>query len=181
MQLGSDHFLDGKQFDGDLHFVHVKEGEPKEDGSDKFSVLGMFLEATDDPIEGSIWENLSPVPLGFKEKINITLKHSDFLPSDLSYYHYAGSLTTPLCDEAVQWFQLKTPIKVPESYLDMLRSAQVDEEGTEVLQENFRVIQELNGRTVYFYDANGGEATKATSFFAVALALFAAFFVAGGV
>ena len=34
------------------------------------------------------------------------------LPSDMSYYHYFGSLTTPPCSEVVNWVVMKKPLRV---------------------------------------------------------------------
>jgi len=34
------------------------------------------------------------------------------LPSDLGYYTFPGSLTTPPCSENVTWFVLKQPVTV---------------------------------------------------------------------
>lgn len=36
----------------------------------------------------------------------------DVLPSDWSFYSYRGSLTSPGCNEIVEWIALKCPIKV---------------------------------------------------------------------
>jgi carbonic anhydrase len=36
------------------------------------------------------------------------------LPAKHDYFHYEGSLTTPPCDESVEWSLLRTPLEVAE-------------------------------------------------------------------
>jgi len=42
----------------------------------------------------------------------VMLDLAKFLPRDLSYYTYMGSLTTPPCTEGVTWFVLKSPVDI---------------------------------------------------------------------
>lgn len=68
-------------------------------------------------------------------KVNV----AEFLPGDLSYYHYQGSLTTPPCTEGVQWYVLKTPVEAS--------AAQITE-FAEMFPNNFRPVQPLFDRNI---------------------------------
>ena len=81
-------------------------------------------------------------------------RFDSFLPKNLDYYYYEGSLTTPPCSETVQWFVLKERITVPGAYLEQLREVEEDKEG-DLLEFNFRMPQALAGRVVL--EHNEGE------------------------
>ena len=153
LQNGSEHCLDGQSFKGELHFV-TKEATRSPTDGDSFAVLGVWL--VDDPdldIDGSVWmELLSSLPKKNSETNSANgVKLSDFLPGDMSYYYYEGSLTTPPCDEVVQWFMLRNPIRVPSVFLSSLRKL-VDGVNGEPLRINSRVLQPLNKRVVMTQD-----------------------------
>jgi carbonic anhydrase len=64
---------------------------------------------------------------------------SDVLTSTSSYFTYAGSLTTPPCSENVTWVVLARPAEVSSSQFQAFRR---------ILGNDFRPLQELNGRVV---------------------------------
>ena len=145
---GSEHTVDGDQFSAEIHFVHLKESaSPSDTAGDTFSVVAVFCKAADIPISG-VWSELSPVPTDFEEENTVEdLIYDDLLPSNRDYYHYEGSLTTPLCNETVQWFVLKNTINIPQDFLVDLRKVERDDNGT-LLTNNFRDTQPLNDREV---------------------------------
>ena len=61
----------------------------------------------------------------------------------LSVYHYSGSLTTPPCSEVVSWFVLKEKIQLSADQLSQFEA---------ILDNNFRNVQNLNGRKIYSKD-----------------------------
>ena len=77
-----------------------------------------------------------------------------FLPSNLSYYYYEGSLTTPPCSQVVQWFLLRNPVSIPSDFLSDLRN-EVKGEDNESLIMNFRMKQNLNSRMVMIQAESG--------------------------
>ena len=146
---GSEHRIQGSQYDAEIHFVHRKQGAAK--GStdiDTLAVVAVFGVADESaPITG-IWDQLT-IPTAYDSSNPVSgIRYSDLLPSNQDYYYYEGSLTTPPCSEIVQWFVLKQPIKIPASYIATLRTVEEDEEGT-LLTHNVRDEQPLNGRTVF--------------------------------
>ncbi|MCB0705347.1 MAG: carbonic anhydrase family protein [Saprospiraceae bacterium] len=58
-----------------------------------------------------------------------------------SYYTYTGSLTTPPCSEIVTWIVMENKVE-----------ATVEEIGafSTIQNGNFRLVQDLNGRTINY-------------------------------
>lgn len=67
-------------------------------------------------------------------------------------YTYKGSLTTPGCNEQVNWFVLQKPAVTSHQNLDAFRRILEDGSG-EQLNENHRPLQRLNGRVVKCFRA----------------------------
>jgi carbonic anhydrase len=64
-----------------------------------------------------------------------------------SLFNYPGSLTTPGCDEIVDWWVVEKPAKISAKDLTRLRENQ-GENGTNDGSENARPVQPLNDRSV---------------------------------
>ena len=77
-------------------------------------------------------------------------------PTKLSkYFRYSGSLTTPGCDEVVEWFVIDGPVlTLSEDQLIEFQTLE-DSKGYPILM-NSRPIQEINDRLIRrsFYNAN---------------------------
>ena len=148
-QEGSEHTINGNSYPLELHFVHEKVGTPNSTIGDTNAVIGVFAEADDSMAISGVWAQLN---ISAVQSYPSSVAVSDFiyrslLPSSLDYYHYPGSLTTPGCDEVVQWFVLKETISVPSAYLAYLRQIESANNGT-ILNLNFRALQPLGQRTV---------------------------------
>ena len=157
-RLGSEHRIDGDVFSGELHFV-TKKSTGSETAGDSFAVLGILLvEDSSVSSSGTIWMQLLnkiPHEVGEVETIHEVV-FSDFLPNDKSYYYYEGSLTTPPCSQYVQWFVLKNPMRVPQDFMNVLRTMVYDET-EEPLVMNYRDTQSLNNRDVLMHDDTDGD------------------------
>ena len=152
---GSEHTIDGQSYGGELHFV-TKKNTGDATAGDAFAVLGVLLVSDAAiPATGSWKELLDNVPAQ-NERINTVsmVRPTDLLPTSLSYYYYEGSLTTPPCSEVVQWFVLRSPLHVPATFLDALRTTVIGMEG-QPLNTNYRQPQPLNGRQVMLRDNSG--------------------------
>ena len=146
---GSEHWVDGKQYDMEIHFVFKKVNNTNPNAGDAISVIGIFGEVSNTVEATGVWEQVAPIKVQqceSVEKIN-GVSYSDFLPPSRDYFHYEGSLTTPGYDEVVQWFVLREPIPVPALYLDQLRNIQ-DAQGKKITC-NCREPQNLNGRCIF--------------------------------
>ena len=95
-------------------------------------------------------------------KSQIAMENSDFKISDLvsgvapvggapttTYSTYDGSLTTPGCNEVVEWINFLTPLKISRAQLQQLRM--LDDDKMKDIVDNFRPPQPLNGRPVRFW------------------------------
>ena len=68
------------------------------------------------------------------------------LPSDRSYFTYAGSLTTPPCSEGVRWIVLREPVALSEAQIAVF-AGHHGPTNRPVQEQNGRTIRVLNGRT----------------------------------
>ena len=65
---------------------------------------------------------------------------------------YDGSLTTPPCSPAVTWLVCDRTVSVEASFLQQLRTGlDANAAGTETVEDNWRELQELDGRAVVSY------------------------------
>jgi len=146
--VGSEHQVDGSTYGGELHFVTRKTTGSNTAG-DAFAVLGVLLRSDSSLPQSGVWNTLAeniPSAKGDYEPLS-GIQPTDMIPTNLSYYYYQGSLTTPACSEVVQWFLLRNAVNVPADFLQAMRTEVLDADGA-VLQENWRDPQPLNGRRV---------------------------------
>eukprot|EP00118_Oscarella_pearsei_P007913 m.39771 g.39771 ORF g.39771 m.39771 type:complete len:394 (+) comp32811_c0_seq1:114-1295(+) len=162
-KAGSEHTLNGKEYAGELHMVHWnsdKYGNADNATSSPkgLAVVGVMVQVGDALPE---FEKLSNQVEGVKYKgfstsmANINV--SAFLPASLDYYTYGGSLTTPPCYETVTWILLKEPISVSNDQLDAFRTilrTKNSSDDVELMQNNYRPPQSLNGRSVYLVSSS---------------------------
>jgi len=161
---GSEHKINGNGYPLEVHFVHksihdatLQAAVSHQNG---LAVLGFVFQ---------IVPESTPVP-GMDALINQTQLHvmnngnkydgtnmngndvnvASFLPVVMDeYFHYKGSLTTGECQEAVNWIVFSNPLAVHERHLRVLRDMQGNN-GHKILN-NFRGIQPLNGRPLYYH------------------------------
>jgi carbonic anhydrase len=146
---GSENTVDGRAYSGELHFVHTRLSSSNPISGNAFAVIAVFLQS-DSSIEfEEHWGKLNSNPSYEAMDVIESIVPSGLLPSSLDYYHYEGSLTTPYCNESVQWFVLKEVVSVPAGFFTTLRSIEDSHNGT--LTYNYRDVQPLNGRAVYQY------------------------------
>ena len=146
---GTEHLVNGNAEEFEIHFVCEKIGGEDPTAGDALAVIAVRGKVSRRPIRGvykildasKITEVDSSIPIS-------KIVMADLLPKNLDYYFYKGSLTTPDCDEIVQWFVLKQTIHVPAAYLAQLRNIEMNEAGNPLIF-NFRAPQDLNRRTVF--------------------------------
>jgi|SRR5271166_664296 len=65
----------------------------------------------ENPVIKTMWEH---IPKGGKERVvpGVKINAADLLPADHGFYRFPGSLTTPICNEGVQWYLMKNPIEM---------------------------------------------------------------------
>jgi len=100
----SEERVNGKVYDMSLHLVHADE-------QGNLAVVTVLLErGTDNPLVHELWSDLPKKKEHEEQLDNVQINAKALLPSDLSYYTFPGSLTTPPCAENVTWFVLESPV-----------------------------------------------------------------------
>jgi carbonic anhydrase len=127
----SEEHVNGHGYEMVAHLVHA-------DAEGHLAVVAvLFNTGQANAVIGQVWKN---IPAGKNKAVEIsgtTLNAKDLLPSDLGYFTYSGSLTTPPCSEDVTWFVLKTPKTLSPDQLAAF---------ARLYPDNARPIQPTNGR-----------------------------------
>lgn len=132
IHVHAEHQVDGQLFSAEMHLVHSRE-----DGA--LGVVGQIYRLGEpDPVVQALIDAY-PEP-GQSRHTGFTLNAADFVPADLGYFSYEGSLTTPPCSEGVSWYVLRE--------IKTISQQQVN--GIAALHNGFnhRPIQGRNGRAV---------------------------------
>ena len=132
VHVHAEHQIDGQLFPAEMHLVHQRE-----DGA--LGVVGQIyrLGGPDPVIQALI--DAYPEP-GRSRHAGFTLNAAAFVPSDLGYFAYDGSLTTPPCSEGVSWYVLREIRTVSQEQVNRIAALHNG--------FNHRPIQGRNGRTV---------------------------------
>jgi len=129
----SEEHVNGKKFELVAHLVHA-------DADGHLAVVAvLFKEGAPSYLLDTVWKNIPSEKEKAAEVAGITVNVKDLLPASLSYYTYAGSLTTPPCSEGVTWFVLKTPSTLTEEEVAAFAKH---------YPMNARPIQPTNGRDI---------------------------------
>ncbi len=113
----SEHQISGINYPAELHFVHANK-------AGNLAVIGVMLNPTAAlPALQGLADSSVAASHGNPTAINApTIDIAKLIPSDSSFYHYAGSLTTPPCSEKVQWYVASRPLAVSQAELVTLTS-----------------------------------------------------------
>jgi carbonic anhydrase len=128
----SEHTINGKQADMEIHFVHS-------DDKGNLAVVGVMLMIGDRPDKdyGPVFDHL-PAEAGTPEpSTDLRVNATDLLPDDRTFYTYMGSLTTPPCSQGVRWLLLTTPVTISKAEADAF---------AKLYELNARPVQPLNQR-----------------------------------
>lgn len=130
---GSEHTINGYRYPMEMHLVH------KDPITGLLAVVGIFFKVgAKNEVLAQFMNNL-PVYEDDYYTSNDSYHIKDILPGNMDFYTYSGSLTTPACSEIVTWYVVKQPVEA--SYIQLKRFK-------EIMHENFRPVQKLNGREV---------------------------------
>jgi len=152
---GSEHTLDGKMFDAELHIVHynAKYGDPSVavDKPDGLAVLGMFIKTgKSHPEFEKLCQNLKHILTKDKSvELQEMLDPTNCLPNDKTFFTYPGSLTTPPLFESVTWIVFKEPIEMSEEQLNAMRALKIAETADcDCMVNNYRPPCQLGSRKI---------------------------------
>jgi len=130
----SEDTVNGKHYAMQVHFVHKSD-----DG--QLAVVGVLLKkGQHNQLIQSLWDNISPEVGHETVNDHVQVNGAELLPSNGTYYHFSGSLTTPPCSEGVQWYVMKNPIEVSSDQVTKFLSV--------MGQQTARPVQPLHGRAV---------------------------------
>lgn len=98
----SEEHINGMKFDLVAHLVHM-------DAEGHLAVVAvLFKTGPTNLLLESLWRNIPAEKEKAVALSSVSVNAKDLLPSDLGYYTFSGSLTTPPCTEGVTWYVLKT-------------------------------------------------------------------------
>lgn len=127
-----EHTVDGFSYPVEVHFDY------KSPQSGQLAVVSMFVrEGAINPFLTQIVPQLPSSGQEYHDPAFIN--PGAFLPANLSYHTYTGSLSTPPCTENVIWIILENPVEASANQI----GAFVSKQG-----RNNRPLQQLNGRVI---------------------------------
>lgn len=128
----SEHTFDGHAYPMEIHLVH-------QNSLGRYAVISLMIEAgQENSLIKTIWEDLPETGL-VKTRKDISINVDSFLPTNQAYYSYQGSLTTPPCDENVDWYVMTETTEASPKQIEQFSS---------VYNINARAVQPLNNRLV---------------------------------
>ncbi|XP_062606059.1 uncharacterized protein LOC134267868 [Saccostrea cucullata] len=159
---GSEHQNRGTLYPMELHVVNYNEkygnlSNAASQEGDGLAVLGFFFVPngnTDNSALTTLLNKFNDVKTKGAESeltgFNIDLMLPFSSGNADRFYRYSGSLTTPPCYESVVWTMFESTIPISDSQLAMFRMLQEDDtpNSGNVIVDNFRPVQALNGRQV---------------------------------
>ncbi|XP_043241491.1 carbonic anhydrase 2-like [Amphibalanus amphitrite] len=160
---GSEHKMNGAFEQAEAHFVffNQKYGSVSAalEHTDGLAVLGLLLrpDAALGPtlptlgLDGDL-SQLSQLSSHLSRLADLRPLRGLLRAAVRGLFSYEGSLTTPPCSRVVTWLVSDRPVSVEATFLEQLRtSLSADAAGNETIQNNWRELQPLNGRTVVRY------------------------------
>ncbi len=132
---GSEHTVNGRRFPLEAHLVH------KSQKGDLAVVSLLFEEGKDNFFLAKFLPNL---PEQEGDEVHKTMEYdvTELFPDKKDYVTYQGSLTTPPCSEIVTWLVMTEPLQANKEQLAYMSG---------ILQDNYRPVQDLNGRVISAY------------------------------
>ncbi|KAJ0177590.1 hypothetical protein K1T71_006463 [Dendrolimus kikuchii] len=175
----SEHSLNGFKYPMEIHLVHVRsdltvmKALGKKDGLAIVAVFCHVEAELDDYLQEASEEIMQYIPrlLVSGQRISgILLDLTKLLgPNMKTYYTYAGSLTSPECNEAVIWIIFDRPIFLSDEQYRLFSKV-----GSE--RYNFRSLQKLSERSVYTPPRHEAEVPQFVSFVGTLAKVFIHFF-----
>lgn len=131
----SEHAIDGKLYDMEMHLVH-------KNSEGKLAVVGlMFRAGEENAILAPLWDNAPEEESKQLKRVGgVMIDLPSLVPDAGRYYNYTGSLTTPPCTEGVSWFVMADALEASEEQISHF---------TEITHgATNRPLQAANGRRV---------------------------------
>jgi carbonic anhydrase len=156
VHVPSEHFVDQNYYDAELHLVfRLRNFENNKEIKNIFTVLGFFYQYSNaNNTENEFLNNwiFQKKDIKKDENIEINFKNLEkLLVNNQEFYQYQGSLTTPNCDEVVNWIIFKNPINISFQQKIQLYSLfrNIKNIHSPIGFGNNRKIQDLNERIIH--------------------------------
>lgn len=174
---GSEHFINGEAYPLELHIVHYDAAEAGLVAAvgtgawDSLAVLGVMFQIGDDesPVIAHLLDYADHISHDDESYTIPAFDLSSALPETVwNFARYNGSLTTPTCNEIVQWTVFREPLSVTEAQMTELRSAfsyNADTGAADTaMTVNWRPLQPLGDRALYTtYDWSAAGSTAGSA------------------
>jgi carbonic anhydrase len=129
----SEEHVNGKGFPLVAHLVHA-------DADGHLAVVAvLFEQGKANPLIDALWKKIPSEKEKPQDIPSVSIQAQDLLPAELSYFTYAGSLTTPPCSEGVTWYVLKSHATVSAGQVAAF---------SKIYRMDARPIQSTNGREI---------------------------------
>ncbi|KAI4373543.1 hypothetical protein MLD38_011659 [Melastoma candidum] len=137
----SEHSVDGRRFDLELHMVH-------EGPNGEATVVGvMYKLGRPDSFLSSVTSHVEAIAYAGEDERQIGMVNPKAIQlGSRKYYRYIGSLTIPPCTQNVQWTIVQKVRTVSKEQVKLLREAVRD-----YAEFNARPLQPINGRPVQLF------------------------------
>ncbi|XP_022851010.1 alpha carbonic anhydrase 7-like [Olea europaea var. sylvestris] len=137
----SEHTLNGKRFDMEVHLVH-------ESMDNRTAVLGiMYKIGRPDSFLSMMKQHLEAIVDTHNVERSVGVIDPKLLKlGSRKYYRYIGSLTVPPCTQDISWTIVRKVRTVTREQVKLIREAVHDEAAT-----NARPVQPINQRSVKLY------------------------------
>ncbi len=131
----SEHTLNGKRYDAEMHFVNDR-------GDGGLTVVGLMIELgrPNEQVQLMLDNTVNTPGSPTHNPTRIVFEPKKLLPRGTGsgkFFTYSGSLTTPPCTEGVNWYVYEKPITISSGQLSALKA---------FYDGNYRYLQQLNGR-----------------------------------
>ena len=153
--IGAEHTFGNRRYEMEINFVHEKNtqwltdnGINDPDPDHTHLVVGLLVtvnsEVSDNPYLDS-WNirDFSPVS---------NLDINPLVSAYQDYFHYEGSMTTPACNEIVNWIVMRNPLIISSNQFNHF-SKWIKE--LYPLGRIYRKVQDLNGRNIFYVHRSG--------------------------
>ncbi|KAH9400351.1 Alpha-carbonic anhydrase, partial [Tyrophagus putrescentiae] len=161
---GSEHRINGKPFELEIHLVHYNRDKYPTfndalNAHNGVAVVAVFYMIDEKNVEelDNIVEMVNEVASsGGSETAHLehpfVLNHLlPDLSENINFYRYHGSLTTPPCTEGVTWIIAEAVAHIGRDQIEAFRAVKDIQHNT-LEGNNFRPIQQLNGRKIEIFN-----------------------------
>lgn len=147
--LNSEHTIDGVLYKMEAHLVHTLDKECQDKtGKNQYLVIGLIFDSS---VTNQVYDKTPFLKLfNFDtQEVIPELKFNEFYEDiNNTFYFYEGGLTTPGCDETVNWIVVDKIFGMNSEVFTIFKNYV----GQYYPDGNNRKIQALNDRTIYYVD-----------------------------